>query len=210
MKFTHVAEEIFGSRQKVRALRYLLRTNLELTGRQLSRAIGVHHHTCRAALQELASLGVVTMHQAGRAILYKVNPQNVFSREVLRPLFLAEEALLPQAVAMLLRGSNVRAISVIIFGSVAAAGERGTSDVDALFLVSTPADKKRLVAAIEKKEYHFILAYGNMLSALVLSMDEFRSRLQRKERLMEEIIRHGRPVYGKTIQEVLIACRQKE
>lgn len=77
MRFASILEDILGHKSKIKLLRYLLNSNLELTGRQLSRVTGIHHRTAHQALKELASLGIVVMHQAGKAILYKINNNNL-------------------------------------------------------------------------------------------------------------------------------------
>lgn len=210
MKFTNALNSILGHKSKVKILRYLLNTKLELTGRELSRAVGMHHRTCHSALQELASFGIVDMRQAGRAIVYKINDNNLIVQQALRPIFNLERDLLPQTIKILLKNIRVRIISGIVFGSIASSLERATSDVDVLFLVSSKKEQQKLMDDIEKREYNFILQYGNRLSPLVLTLNEFYKRLKQRDKLIQDIIQKGKSVYGKTIQEVLIQCRQKQ
>lgn len=210
MRFTNILEDILGHKSKIKALRYLLNSKLELTGRQLSRVIGIHHRTCHTALKELASFGIVIMHQTGKAIVYKINDKNLLVEKVLKPIFGLEKNLLSQTITMILEDIRVRIISAVVFGSVASSSERGTSDIDVLFLVSSEKEQSKLLAGLEKIEYDFILKYGNMLSPLVLTMSEFYSRLRQKDVLIQNIIQKGKSVYGKTIQEVLVECRRRK
>ena len=210
MRFTNVLEDILGHKSKIKLLRYLINSKLELTGRQLSRAIGIHHRTAHNALKELASFGVVVMHQTGRAIIYKVNDNNLLLERILRPIFALEKSLLSQTITTILKKVRLRVISAIVFGSVASSSERGTSDIDILFLVSSKREQHKLTEGLEKIEYDFLLKYGNMLSPLVLSIGEFVKRLKQKDRLILNIIQKGKSVYGKTIQEVLVECQRRK
>jgi len=208
MKFSNILDDILGHKPKIKLLRYLLSTDLELTGRQLSRTVGIHHRTCHLALKELASFGIIIMNQTGKAIIYKINRNNLLVKKILRPIFELEQKLLSEAVSSLLKNIRIRVVSAIVFGSIASATERGTSDLDVLFLVLTKEKRDALARQIEEEEYNFILKYGNKLSPLVFTIGEFSKRLKQKDRLARNIIQQGKSVYGKTIQEVLIECRR--
>jgi predicted nucleotidyltransferase len=210
MRFTNILEDILGHKSKIKILRYLVNSNLELTGRQLSRAIGIHHRTSHKALKELTSFGIVVMHHTGKAIIYKINDNNIIVKDILRPIFGIESNLLPQAVKTILSHIHVKVIAVILFGSIASASERGTSDIDLLFLVNSKREQKILKDGLDKIEYNFILKYGNMLSAIVLTLDEFYRKIRNGDKLIENIIQKGKSVYGKSMQEVLIECQRKK
>lgn len=210
MRFTNILEDILGHKSKIKVLRYLLNTKLELTGRQLSRTVGIHHRTVHKALKELASFGIVVMHQTGKAIIYKINDNNLLVERILKPIFGLEKNLLSQTIATILKRIKLRVVSAIVFGSIASSTERGTSDIDVLFLVSSKKEQNKLLEELEKIEYDFLLKYGNMLSPLVLTLDEFDKRLRLKNRLIQNIIQKGKSVYGKTIQEVLVECRRRK
>lgn len=210
MRFTNILDDILGHKSKIKILRYLVNSNLELTGRQLSRAIGIHHRTSHRALKEFTSFGIVVMHRTGKAILYKINDNNIIVKDILRQIFGIENNLLTKTVKTIVSDVHVKVISVILFGSIAFASERGTSDIDLLFLVNSKRQQKILKDGLDKIEYNFILKYGNMLSALVLTLDDFYRRVKKGDKLMENIIQKGKSVYGKSVQEVLIECQQKK
>lgn len=210
MRFTDILNDVLGHKSKIKLLRYLLNTRLELTGRQLSRVVGIHHRTCHAVLKELAAFGIIVMQQTGKAIVYKINNKNLLVEKILKPIFDIEKGLLSQAVITICKASRVRVISVIVFGSVALSAERGTSDIDVLLLVASKQEKAKLIKSLEEIEYGFILKYGNMLSPLVLTAGEFYSRLKAKDRLMQNIIQKGKSIFGKTIQEMLIECQRRK
>lgn len=210
MRFTNLLEDVLGQKPKIKLLRYLLSSRLELTGRELARATGIHHRTVHNSLKELASLGIVIMRQAGKAIIYKINDNNIIVDKILKPIFGLERDLLSRTVTALIKKTKLRVVSAIVFGSVASSSERGTSDVDVLFLVSSKKEQGRLIEALEKAGYDFLLKYGNILSPLVFTLDEFNKRLKQKNKLALNIIQNGLAVYGKTIQEVLVECQRKE
>jgi predicted nucleotidyltransferase len=210
MRFNNILEDILGNKVKIRLLRYLLSSKLELTGRELSRVTGLHHVVCNNALKQLASLGVVTMHHTGKAILHKINNNSLPVQEILIPLFNVERGLLTNSIKTVLKGLRTEVISAIVFGSVASSLERPTSDVDVLFLVASIAARDKLTSKIEKEEYNFLLKYGNLLSPIVLTLDEFCRRLREKDSLVQNIIRKGKALHGKSIQEVLVECRRRK
>lgn len=209
MKYTDFLQDILGSKSRVKILRYLIRTNISINGRQLSRLLGLHHRTCHESLSDFVSFGVVTLHKTGRINLYKINQSNFIVKKILQPIFYIEENIFSVMINNLKKKITVPIVSVIVFGSVAESKERATSDIDMLLLTSTKGQKKVLMRQLEKLEYDFVLEYGNMLSAMVLTSDEFLRRLKRKDALTQEIINEGRAIYGKSIQEVISYASKK-
>lgn len=210
MRFANILEDILGHKSNIKVLRYLVNSKLALTGRQIARAVGISHSIVNVALKQLASFGITTMQRTGRAIVYKVNDNNAIVKKVLIQIFKVEKNLLSEAIAKLIRGNKIHVASAIVFGSVATSSERGTSDIDVLFLVSSQKDRNNLIRLIEEKEYNFILEYGNMLSPIVLTLGTFHKRLLKGDQLIQNVIHDGKVVYGKTIQEVLIQCQRNK
>ena len=209
MKYSDFLQEVLGSKPKVMILRYLLKTNISINGRQLARSLNLHHGTCHNALAEFASFGIVTVHKTGRTNLYKINQNNFIVKKILQSIFTIEANIFSLILTKLKKRLSVSILSAIVFGSVAEAKERATSDIDILFITLAQKQKKLLIKQLEKLEYDFILEYGNMLSSMVLTSDEFLWRLKHKDTLIQEIITKGKVVYGKSIQEIISYVSKK-
>lgn len=203
MRYTDFLQEVLGSRPKIKILRYLIKTNISINGRQLARGLKLHHGTCHKALADLASFGIVTVHKTGRTNLYKINQNNFIVKKILEPIFRIEENIFSSMLAKLKKRITVSIFSAIIFGSVAKARERATSDIDILFVTTTKREKRLLIEQLEKLEYEFILEYGNMLSSMVITSGEFLKGLKSKDAFIEEIAKKGKVVYGKSISELI-------
>jgi predicted nucleotidyltransferase len=209
MKYTDFLQDVLGSKPKVKILRYLIKTNISISGRQLARWLKLHHGTCHKALAELALFGVVIVHKTGRTNLYKINQNNFIVKKILEPIFRIEENIFNLMLAKLKKQITVSILSAIVFGSVAEARERPTSDVDILFITTTEKQKRHLIKQLEKLEYEFILEYGNMFSSMVVTFGEFLQRLKSNDSLIGEIIKKGKVVYGKSISELISYVSKK-
>lgn len=209
MKYTNILEEILGSEYKIKIVRFLLKSRLSLSGRQLARAINIHQKTCHNSLKTLIDFGVVLVDIAGRASLYRMNENNFLVKQILRPIFNIEANILKSVVVSLIKKTSIPLVSAIVFGSVANAKERPVSDVDVLIIVANKRRADILTKLLENMSYDFILEYGNMFSPLVLSLSELSKRMKKKDTFIQEILYHGHSVYGKTIQEVISHVRKR-
>jgi predicted nucleotidyltransferase len=203
MKFKEPIENLLAQKSKIKILRFLLKTGMEFTGREIARNINMDHKTCHHALSELSQSGVVFANHSGSSVLYKINQKNMLVTELLIPLFKKEENLLKTIAQFLVKKIRIPILSVMLFGSIAQNSARETSDVDILIITADKKIQKAVVAALANLEFDFIQKFGNMLSPLVITQNELLNKLREKDKLITTILRTGKVISGKTSEELI-------
>jgi|GEM_PF-1515187 len=203
MKFKEPIENLLAQKSKIKILRFLLKTGMEFTGREIARNINMDHKTCHSALSELSQPGVVFANHTGSSVLYKINQKNMLVTELLIPLFRKEENLLKTIAQFLVKKIRIPILSAMLFGSIAQNHARETSDVDILIITSDKKTQKAVVAALARLEFDFIQKFGNMLSPLVITQNELLNKLKEKDKLITTILRTGKTISGKTSEELI-------
>lgn len=203
MKYANSLDDLLGQKSKVKILRCLSNSCVEMSGRQIASDVKMSPWACHQALQELTEQGVLLMRNVGRTYLFRLNERNYLVRELLLPLFQKEKGLLETAIQEIIEGISDAIVSIVLYGSVSRGEERPFSDFDLLILVPTSAGKEPVQDIFDRKNDDFISRFGNVLSPLVLSVAEFRERYREKDALIREVVDAGRVVYGKLFSEVL-------
>jgi predicted nucleotidyltransferase len=203
MKFKEPIENLLAQKSKIKILRFLLKTGMEFTGREIARNIKMDHKTCHRALGELSQPGVVFVNHTGSSVLYKINQKNMLVIELLIPLFKKEENLLKTIAQFLVKKIRIPILSAMLFGSIAQNHARETSDVDILIITSNKKTQKAVAAALAHLEFDFIQKFGNMLSPLIITKNELLNKLKGKDKLITTILRTGKVISGKTSEELI-------
>ncbi len=203
MLLNNPLDSILGQSSKVKMLRFLTRTGAELNGREIAKALGLSHVKCHTALQEFAGHGLVTMRRVGKSILYKLNEDNLLSREVIRPLFEKEQGL-PGKVAekILDEFTGERPLSIILFGSMARGGARQDSDIDILVVVRDGGEAQKAEEILAKASVKVAKELGNQLNPLVRDKKSLRLEVKKQSGVYAEIAKSGKRLYGKSIGEL--------
>jgi hypothetical protein len=203
MKYSQPLDDLLGQKSKVRILRYLANSGLELNGRQIAYEIGMSPWVCHQALGGLQDQGIVVMRNVGNTHLYRLNTEHYLVRELLLPLFQKEQMLLDTVIAAITDGLPAPVVSLILYGSVARNEEEPFSDIDVLAVTTTEEDVPRVEQFFLQKNESVVPCFGNTLSALVMSSQELYSRLDAGEPLITEILQTGRVLYGPHLAELI-------
>ena len=202
MYYNNSLEKVFSNPSKIKILRFLARYKSDLTGRELSRFTGISHTQVQEAIRELYAERLVLSRRAGRSVMHRINGKNEFVKNVLTGLFEAESALLNNILRKYLGPVFRYCVSAALFGSVNSRTERPDSDVDIFILTENASKKKIIEKELEKINIDFIEATGNVLSCMVMSLDEYlKYKKQRKAVLAE--IEKGSLLFGKRLDVVL-------
>lgn len=196
MKYTHPLDDLLGQKSKVRILRYLANSGLELNGRQIAHEIGMSPWVCHQALGALRDQGILLMRNVGNTHLYRLNREHYMVQELLLPLFQKERALLETVITEITDGLPASVLSLILYGSVARSEEQPFSDIDVLAVTATEEDTAVVEQFFLQKNASLVPRFGNTVAALVVSVEGLRSRVAEGEPLMAEILQTGRAVYG--------------
>ncbi len=194
--------EIVASGPRLRLLRYLSAHDGPFTGRQLARAVRLDPKSASVALRHLLGSGVVQRRRAGRAYLYSLDQESYLAHEVLLPAFLKErnwQKTLGTEVQDLI-GAGVA--SIILYGSWARGQAGPRSDIDLLIVTNGRRSKAAIEDRLTSHRTHFMARFRHVPSFLILSRDEFRTRLRRGNPLVREIVEQGQVLTGKAISEL--------
>lgn len=164
----------------------LLRTGLELTGRQVHGVVGDYSlGSVQDALKSWERLGVIESRTVGRAYAYRVEESHV-AVESLRALLDPLSAL----TGIVSRVMGESAESVILFGSVARGEANADSDIDLAVIAPEPWDGRAdLREAIR-------VGTGNESDILVFTPASFSDALDRGEPVVLDIVKDGVALIG--------------
>lgn len=204
MLLVNQLDHILGQTSKIRILRFLITTDLELNGREIAVAVGLSHVKSHTALKELNQHGVVEMRRSGKSILYRLNLKNVLVKKMLIPLFGKEMRLkniLEEIISEYLKKPAPR--SVILFGSFASGRARPDSDIDMLIVASRKEDIPLFKEGLEKAEIEITIGFGNHLAPIVMDEAEFKKRFKNKDKLIRNIAKEGKVLFGDSINDLI-------
>ena len=200
MRFARPFDRVLGTKSRVSVLRYLSLNDLELSGRQIARAVGLSPKPLNRVLAELVTEGVLTQRNIGNTYLFRLNRENPLVSELLIPLFRGERALLGAALSDVFDDLDGAVLSAVIYGSVSRGQEEPDSDVDVLVVASNVEEVNE---ALSEAAVAFTRRYGNVLSCLVMTPDELRQRYSEEDGVVREALAEGRVVAGGSPWELL-------
>ena len=204
MNFTEPLNRILGRLSQVRILRFMIKTGVSMSGREIAQAVGLSHVQANSALRDLAGQGIVSVRRVGRSNLYELQPDHIIVREWLRPLFRREQELEERLAEIVVRHLGVKPESLILFGSVARGTEGPGSDIDLLCVFpdrhSARSGEKELLEAGEE----VVRLFGNRLAPQVIIKKDLLRKSREGDRFIKTVIRGGKVIYGRTLPEMRI------
>ena len=196
-------DNIFGQNSKIKILRFLVKSQAQLNGREIAKNVGLSHVKAHTALQELTRHGVVNMRSVGSSLIYWLNEEHFLVREIIRPAFEKEGEGFRQISRIALKAMKPpRPLSIILFGSFAKGNALADSDIDIAVVYPNSKKKSAIGKELSEAEKKITLLFGNHLASLPVKIDEFRKKLKTKDKLINEIARTGKVIYGKNISEL--------
>lgn len=187
MKFHNVLEEVFGTSERIRVLRVLMRYRKEFTSRELSSYCDVSVRGVIDILSSFERHGFVKSRRAGKAILWKMDENHYLTKSLIPLTFGMDDNLvnqLKQNISAVVRKFPVQ--RAVIYGSLARGEERPDSDIDLLLVVR---EKGKWVEKLQAELGEKILKrFGNTLSALVYTPNEYKNMPQNMKKEMENSI----------------------
>jgi len=208
MKVTAPLDRILDNAVKSKILRFLCKTNAEFNGRQIAKAIGVTPATAHKALQSLNGEGVLSLRNMGKTHVYTLNQNNFVVKNLLKPLFVREEEILPRIftiIRQVLASSNVRKdiISVALFGSVSLQQDHSASDIDVVVVVTHAEVKSKVEKIFEKAGERIGRTFGNNLAPYLNTKREFQEKYRKGLGVIKNIIRSHKLIYGVPLEELV-------
>jgi len=196
-------DKILGSKTKVNALSVLVaHPERGIVENELAKEAGASVSEVNRQVRDLVNVGLVIMERVGKSKLYRVNQQH-FLYEPLRSVFRGLEEIYREIaikVARFVAGKH-EVETVLLFGSLVSRRIRSDfvkepSDVDIMIVVKN----KRQTESVRKDVLNFVgseifPAYGINVYPIVLSVEEYLSRLA-KDAFIMDVHSRGEVLYG--------------
>lgn len=196
-------DNILGQYSKIKILRFLIKSQAQLNGREIAKNVGLSHVKAHTALKDLTRHGVVSMRSVGRSLVYQLNEAHFLIKEIIRPAFEKEESVFSHIVRIILKEIKPpRPLSIILFGSFVKGSASADSDIDIVIVYPRSKSKPLIAAELSEAEKKITSLFGNHLASAPLLINEFQNKLRKKDAFVKEISRTGKVIYGKNISEL--------
>lgn len=172
MLFSAYLDVLLGSKVKVKILRALFRFETKaFTSRELAEHIKVSHTAVLKSLGNLQGMNIIKIESHGKSNLIELNKESCLYNELKRLFGFELETIgrLKEKIKRILP----KAKSIALFGSIAIKKEELNSDIDVLIISH---DKIKINEIIAKNQELFSKLFGNVMSAYVMTEDEFKKK----------------------------------
>jgi predicted nucleotidyltransferase len=203
MVFHRVLDVVFSTWSHIAVLRVLQDSAVGMTGREIARLAGMNHRSCLKALTTLEGIAVVNRQMGGRDHLFSLNREHLLVAEGILPLLKLERHFLDELSHHLKKKMGRTAQSMILFGSVARKLETTYSDLDVCFVVRNGQEKETVLEGVNGVSQTIRQRFGASLSPFVITASEFRRRAKLKKPPVDNILKDGVVIAGKSVRELL-------
>ena len=160
---------------------------------------GLNHRTVVEALDPLTQDGVVEKRHAGPSYLYSLARENLITQRIVLPALEAERGL-PRA----LREEIVslfapKAISIVLFGSLARGQEKRGSDVDVLVVLADREGCAEVEERALEAGHSFFKKFGRPLSVHCVNISDAR---REGKAFLSKAVSKGETLFGKPPAEL--------
>ena len=185
MKFRGFAENLMGSKVKIKMLRMLLGEETVTSEREIAKMLDVSHGAVNKAMKDFHELNLVSPLRIGNVNAWQINKDSLAYMRLDKKIFFPLEDL-KEYIRSYLR--HLREIKkVVIYGSIADGRELPNSDIDIFILVGIEDDKKKILHNISDMTGICIKKFGNKISPNIFT--EKDAKLKRNITLMENILK---------------------
>lgn len=192
MQFRDFAENLVGSKVKVKMLRYMFREDTITSERELAKIVGISHGATNKAVRDLYELNLITPLRVGNATAWQINKESFSFYAINKRIFSPMEELKEK---INLKLNNLGAVKkVVIYGSVAEGRELPNSDIDIFILVAKEKHKKIILPQLSDLTNECIRVFGNKISPAIFTEKDCKSK--RNENMMKAVSK-GILVFGK-------------
>jgi predicted nucleotidyltransferase len=184
-------------------MRELRFTKNGFSGREIAKRAGLSAPAAINSLSHLESLKIVNRQIGGRDHIFTLNFPNYFVKSILLQLLDAESKFYDSIINEIKKTLSKNTISVFLFGSVARKEESIQSDFDICIVYSGLKDKKIVKDKVNVCRDLLHHNYGISLAPFYISVKEFQQRAKLKKTPINEIVKEGILLSGKSIGGLL-------
>jgi len=185
MQFREFAENLLGSRVKVKLLRILLSEETITSERELAKMIGVSHGAVNRALKELHDQNLITPMRVGNVMAWQLNKGSYaynFLKDFVNVLKKPPFDKLKTMLSGLDNKDDFTIKKVVIYGSVAEGRELPNSDIDLFIAVENEKERKNehLLNWLSFLNQSCIMMFGNKLSPNIFTRKDIENSKNKK------------------------------
>ncbi|MBI4895636.1 MAG: winged helix-turn-helix transcriptional regulator [Candidatus Aenigmarchaeota archaeon] len=183
MKFREFAENLLGSKVKIKILRHIIREEAITSERELAKIIGVSHGAVNKALKDLQDINLITPLRIGNVIAWKINKDSLAYLCINKKIFSPAEVLKDEIKNHLEHIGYIK--KAIIYGSISDRREHASSDIDIFILVEKEHRKKDVINNLSELTNKCIMLFGNKISPNIFSENDLKSK--KNKEILENI-----------------------
>ena len=193
---------ILGTKNNINVIRFLVRhKDWEFNISELSKDTKINKGALSRIIKKLEKENVIRLNRKGRILLFKINKDNLFIKNVIIPLFEKEEAFFKEYLKnKLTKLKEKDVLSIILYGSYASGEATLTSDIDLMVVVK---NKTNSLINKSNKLKNELLEKDILLRIDIISLKEFKKLYKLKEPLFKSIEQNHKILHGKKIGELL-------
>lgn len=201
MKIYNVLNNIFSAPSAVSVLRELSIRNTGLTGRELARITNLTPQTAHNALANLEALNIVDRITAGRSHYFTLNRKHYLNKRIIENLYKDEREYVNSIFESIKKNIGKESVSLILFGSVARKDETVESDLDLCIVYQ--GRKTLIEEKVSSLRENLYKEFGITLAPFYITEREFKSRAKSKKPPVNNIIKEGEIISGKSINRII-------
>ena len=201
MNLSRPLENLLGA-NTARIVRRLALVNDDLTGRRIAELAGVPNASASLVLAELATIGLVSAKDAGRARLYRLNRGHV----LWQPMedMLASSDRIELTLASTVRAHVGERATLALFGSFAR-GEAGVdSDIDVVIVWDNSIDADDKYEIMNALHERITLMTGNRLDIVDLAEADLQRMVDEGDPLVQSWCEDSRTLAGEDLRSRLM------
>ncbi len=183
MQFRNFAENLFGSKVKVKLLKYIISEGPITSEREIARLIGVSAGAISKTLKEFHALNLISPMRIGNAITWQLNEKSYAYNYI--TLFFSKLKNREEPISDI--QTQIKSLpylpdikKAVLFGSIAEGRELPESDIDLFILVENESNRKNMMYAIGNFNNNCIQKYGNKLNAHIFTLNDMKSPKNKK------------------------------
>ncbi|MFZ3077637.1 MAG: nucleotidyltransferase domain-containing protein [Candidatus Aenigmatarchaeota archaeon] len=201
MQFRNFAENLLGSRAKIKVLKYLASEETITSEREIARLIGISPGAANKTLKEFQNLNLISPMKVGNATVWRMNEKS-YAYSYLTDFFNKlknKETPLSDLIEDIKRGLQKVKITlsedskkvssrylsgikkVILFGSVAEGRELPESDIDLFIQMESEKDRMNVIWTLDNGlNITCLRRYGNKLNSHIFTSVDMKNPKHKK------------------------------
>lgn len=190
MQFRNFAENLLGSKAKIKVFKYLASEETITSEREIARLIGISPGAVNKTLKEFHNLNLINPMKVGNATVWRLNEKS-YAYSYLTGFFYKlknKETPISDLIEQIKSLSYLSDIKkAILFGSVAESRELPESDIDLFILVEDEKGRKNILSGLENLGMRCIQRYGNKLNPHIFTTKDMKN--PRNKKFIENVMK---------------------